>query len=162
MNARRIAGGLAVAAALTVAAVNAENIIWPKPKALWGWTITESTPQVNEQAVRTFQRGTGRMAVGHMAGTVEGDPIFQYVLVDGRRVRLVNDGRQDRFGSGRIWERTLDSISLGYQASGELESPPRYAVVPPDSAGSAGQALALLCWVGSDVICRFDHIPGGW
>ena len=161
MNARRIAGALAVAAALTVAAVNAENILWPKPRALWGWTITESTPRSNEQAVRTFQRGAGRMAVGFMAGTLEGDPVFQYVLVDRGSVRLVQDSRRDRFG-GRISERALDSVSLGYRISEEMGSPSLYAAMPPDSAGSAKREPALLCWSGSDVVCIFNGARRGW
>jgi hypothetical protein len=75
---------------------------------------------------------------------------------------MVQDGRQDRFGSGRVWQRALDSISLGYRASGEEERPPRYVTVPLDSAASAARPLALFCWAAGHRICTFADDGPAW
>lgn len=152
MNARRVVGGLMAAGALVVLALNARHILEPQPGAIRGWSIAQATPWVRAAAVEVFQRGQGRIGVLNTSPTVEGDPVHQYVLVDGSSVRLVYDGRQDRFGSGGVSQRTLDSISLGYPAPGET-SPLRFVTVPLDSAGLHPRAPALLCWRGGQVMC---------
>ena len=155
LNARRVVGRLACAGVLVALALYARHILEPQPRAIRGWSIAQATPWVRVAAVEVFQRGQGRIGVLNTSPTVEGDPVHQYVLVDGRSVRLVYDGRKDRYGSGRIVQRTLDSISLGYPAPGET-SPPRYVTVPLDSAGLHPRAPALLCWRGGEVMCVLD------
>lgn len=149
---------MACAVVLLTAAVFAKQVLRPEPRALRGWSIAPSAPRVHAAAVDVFRHGTGRIAVGEQARTVEGDPIYRYLLVDGRRVRLVVDSRDDRWSSNpTVREVALDSISLGYVAQeSTITTPPRFVSVPLDSAGTAPRPLSLLCWIDVRVVCGFD------
>ena len=158
LSAGRSICAFAVAGILLTGALLARHVLRPEPRVLRGWSIAPSTPRVHAAAVDVFQRGTGRIAVGEQVSTVEGDPVYRYLLVDGRRVRLVVDSRDDRWSAARrVHEVALDSISLGYLAAeATMRTLPRFVSVHLDSAGTARHPLSLLCWIDTRVVCGFD------
>ena len=127
--------------------------------ALGGWTLRELQPGDNaarQAALDSISRG-GRVAIVRRERTFEGDPAPWYLLADGDRVRILFDLRRDRWSERRsrtLWERRVDSVTLGYAT--ELPEPgPEYAALSREAARTSLRSLFLLGWAGDRVVVAF-------
>lgn len=89
----------------------------------YGDNAVDAIEPMNEQKRRlfaTYRKGQGKMGISHRYGTVEGDPIFTWLLVENGSARFVEDDTHDTWGSRTVATHTLKGIRLGFMRDGKF------------------------------------------
>ncbi len=67
---------------------------------------------VKAAAWKIYQKGKGSFGIKKTSNTIEGSPIYEYLIVENGRVRLIQDGRKDIFGGRDVVERHYPGLML--------------------------------------------------
>jgi hypothetical protein len=67
---------------------------------------------VKAAAWKTYQLGRGAFGIKKTSNTTEGSPIYEYLIVENGRVRIIEDGRKDIFGGRDVVERHYPGLML--------------------------------------------------
>lgn len=90
----------------------------------WGDEMVDDIERVNEQKRRlfaTWQSGRGKMGLSCRFSTVEGDPIFVWVLVENGSARFIQDDMQDAWrSSAGVETLTAKAMRLGFYREGKF------------------------------------------
>ena len=89
----------------------------------YGDGVVDGIEQVNAQKRRLFaiyQKGQGKMGISCRYSTVEGDPIFTWLLVEDGNARFVDDDTYDTWGSRKVATHPLKSMRLGFTRDGKF------------------------------------------
>jgi len=95
---------------------------------------------VRVAAWKTYLSGRGTFGIKKTAATVEGDPIYEYLLVENGKCRTIVDTREDAFGSHDVIEHHFPGLLL---TQGKQLAPDsiHYIGIPYSSPGPKDKEL---------------------
>jgi hypothetical protein len=93
-------------------------------KEQYGDSLVDAIEHVNEQKRRlyaAYRKGEGKMGLSFRYSTVEGDPIFTWLLVEDGIARFIKDSTRDVWGSAEgVAIHALKTMRLGFMQKGRF------------------------------------------